>query len=379
MELLHLNSNKEIIKARIAYIAIVLIIVCDQLTGLLLILETDFSRIGLIPKAALTLVSGVYYIRYCRQKSYQSLYLLLLLLIGLWLIGSSTSALFNYNFKYLTSVVVFSRYTFIFFLAMIFIDLGNNETFRKNCKLILETILIGNAVIMFCGAIFKIDILSTYDPYNSIPDHIQRFGYKGLFFGGNDVATFYLIGLAYIFRQTFKYKEKKWWMLIIIFVATIITGTKAAFFGALCISGYYIVRYNIKTTLLLIFPLLILLAIILYNNWNILQQKYFVTLTDYYMRTDLLTFLMTGRNQNLLGCLEVMINDWTFWQFITGDGHLYSETDIKDSGIDHQVMFVILILLAAIGGHVIQSPLVSVFLMLFVFTASNIPTTKKSL
>jgi len=368
-----------------------MLILADVLTGLLFILGTSYYRVGLPLKSAVVFFVFFYYLRQLNRKTIQSIYLLMVILFFFWLIGSLFSFNNNPEFDYAYSLVVLNRYYFLLILALIFVDMSDREDFNDTCRNVLTAFFLMNNLIIFSGALFHIDMFSTYDPLGEIVGD-QRFGYKGLIHGGNDVAGIYILGMAYFFRERFKYKRPVMTMLVMTTLAAVMTGTKATLLGAVGFSGYYLIKYRFQWFVILITPMLMLAGYLAVKYWEIIKVKILAYTLERIHTMGLLTFLMSGRNQYLERHFKFILSNWSPVNFLTGDAFLYSETDLidlyyffgvglvlylvfysklfflRERSWDQVFIYCVLLALAFTAGHIIQSAVVPLFLLLFIFS-----------
>jgi hypothetical protein len=377
-------------REKLVLFVLAILIIADQVTGLLFNLEFDYYRIGLIVKSIILATIFIYYFKYLPRPTFRSLYYTIGILFVCWALASSISLLHNLQFSIGYSFIVLFRYLFFFLVALMFFDLNSNEKFIHGCKKVLEIFFIINNAFIFIGFIFHIDFLSTYDPLGYFTD--ERFGYKGLIHGGNDVAGIYIIGSAYFFRQALRYRESKNLLLIATCLAGLLTGTKATFIGITAISAYYLIRYRPQLFISLVLPIFFVIGGYVSSHWSEIKEKYLQALYERFYTMDLLTFLMTGRNDFIKNNFVFMLDNWQVVNFIVGDAFLYSETDLLDlyfffglaallylyvyfkvlfmfdKSPDHYFVMMIFLVIASFGGHMIQSATVPVFLLLFIFT-----------
>lgn len=382
-------------KERLVIATIACIIMADLLTGFLINTGSNFSRIGLLVKFLVIVATFSWYLTRFKKKDFQIHYISIGILTIFWCVASILSFHSNPAFDITYSAIVLSRYLFLLVLSFVFFDLSASDDFQHQCKRVFEIFLLLNSISIFIGFAFEIDLLSTYNPLGIMPPHLDRFGYKGLLFGGNEVAVIHLIGVAYLFRQTLKYREAKSVLLVVVILATVLTGTKAAWIGLTLISFYFLSRYKLNLLIKGIVPALGIILILVYLNWEAFKSRYLLVIIDRYHSSDILTFLMTNRNEFILNSIEWMGSTWTFLNFIAGDAFSFTETDlldlylffglgallylyifirlffIRDKSTDNMVVFSVLMILAFTGGHFIQSAIVPVFLLLYIFTSER--------
>jgi hypothetical protein len=385
---------------RAAIIIIWSFIIADLLSGLLFNLGFSFYRLGLPLKSATVLLVLLYYLGQLSRPTILSIYWIMATLCLLWVIGSLTSYYKNPGFDYGYSFVVLNRYFFFLILSCIFFDLARNDSFEEKCKKIFESFFILNNALIFIGVIFNLDMLSTYDPEGTIEG--QRFGYKGLIRGGNDVAGVYIFGVGYFFREKFKYGLDKGLLLTSTCLAALLMGTKATLIAVPLISLYYLVRYRIRLFLGMVIPSILLIAFFVSRYWDYVKENYLSTTIDRIQNLSLLTYLMTNRNEFLIRHFKYIASDWMFINHLAGDAFLYSETDFFDlyfffgllgmvvyfyfyvsvffridKSLDNLYFFLVLMAIAFTAGHIIQSAVVPIFFLLYVFSAKRIETYDK--
>jgi O-antigen ligase like membrane protein len=369
-------------------------ILVDLLSGLLLILQFPFARIGLFIKGILILFLFAAYLIKIREKSYHSIYTSIAILVLFWLVGFFSSLISNPNFDPVESIVVLNRYLFFLIVACAFIDWSKKVSFENDCKKILDVFFTINNTLIFIGLIFKIKMFSTYDPYGEYGEG-WRFGYKGLIWGQNGVAAIYTLGMGFFFRECFKYKNPKTILLITTCLAALFIGTKATWFTFILIGGYYLYVYKIKTLIIVILPVLMgfIYAFILY--WSDIKEKYFNFIVHQYENNDFYSFWTSNRNSLLTTAINHVSYDWNYLNFIVGDAISYVEMDffdlyfyfgisgiiymliytkiffIKDRSQSNKYFFLVWMAMAFVAGHLINSAVVPIFYLLYIYSATE--------
>lgn len=387
-------------RPRLVIIIVSLLIIADLLTGLLYNLDFSYYRIGILIKSFIILFLFVGCLPLLNNKSLQGIYLTLIILGIFWLVGSGTSFFKNGEFEYSNSVVVLSRYFLFLVLSCAFLNLAYESSFEKKCGKTLEVFFWVNNLFIFLGFFFRIDLFSSYNQLGEIESY-SRFGYKGLIYGTNEVAGIYIIGLFYFYRQNFKLGEKKGIFLVTTSIAALLTGTKAALLALLIITIYYFIKYRIRTFVILLIPAVIALIFLVIINWHEIQTQYLSFNVQLFETLDLITFLMSGRDTYIIKNFDYVLSSWSAVNFFVGDAFLYSETDlfdlyfffglgsilylyiyikvffIKDRSLDNIFNFVLLSAIAFTAGHIIQSAVVPLFLLLFIFSYRRITQVSK--
>lgn len=376
---------------RLVILIVSLLIIADLTTGLLFNLNFSFYRVGVFAKSLILVFTLIICLPLIRKKSLLSIYAVLLVLFIFWLIAALISLVKNPQFELGYSLIVLSRYLLFLILACAFANLANSSTFEEKCKKIFEGFFLANNLFILAGFIFSIQLFSSYNPQGDITVD-ARFGYKGLIYGTNEIAGIYILGIAYFYRENFKYGNDKKWKLMLTCLAALLTGTKATLIGLAILTPYYFIKYRVKTFILLLIPFFLTLIYLTTKHWEYLKEKYLSFNMHTFESLDLITFLMSGRNLYVVKNLNYIKTDWTFVNYITGDAFLYSETDlldlffffgmgctlylfiyvkvffIKDKSRDNMFNFILLMAIAFTAGHIIQSAVVPIFLLLYVFS-----------
>lgn len=219
---------------------------------------------------------------------------------------------FGYNLKLLLFPI-----SFLFFSSLPKHDWGQNRTYRifvwANFGLIIINILLG---VLGVG----------YSQYDG-PD--GGIGGRGFFFAGNEVA-----GIFVLFSGTCWYliREKgftfKFLFFVFLLVLGILNASKTAVLGILLIIMMLEVSLEIPRRLTLgellkylAIPIIaICIPFILYigiQTTGLIERFSF-----FYERMDLLTFILSGRNEMVEGALRFYPSDYTLWDYLFGLGSL---------------------------------------------------------
>jgi hypothetical protein len=377
---------------RLAVVVIWSLILADLLTGLLYNLGSDFYRVGLVIKGVLIFFTLIYYLTKVKVKTIQSIYLVVVVLIVCWVIGTTVSYFNNLAFGYAYSFVVLNRYLFFLILCCLFVEMRGNEAFAFQCNKVLDWFFVLNNSLIGIGFFLNVDLFSTFDPWGEYESG-QRFGYKGLIVGGNEVAGVYLFGLAHFFRKVMLYREGKPWLLVMTFISAILTGTRATLIGSFLLGIYFTFRYRLSLLILVVVPFIAFLVHYVSSNWDAVREKYLSFMIHAYNNRDIVSFLTSGRNSTLGKNLSYVFSEWSIVNFVTGDGFLYNEMDffdlyfffgvgsllylyvyariffIRDKSLNNVFVFSVLMSVAFIAGHILQSTVVPLFMLLYVFAS----------
>ena len=219
---------------------------------------------------------------------------------------------FGYNLKLLLFPI-----SFLFFASLPTEDWGQNQTYKTfvwaNFGLIATNILLG---VLGVG----------YSQYNGPEGGI---GGRGFFFAGNEVA-----GIFVLFSGTCWYliREKGFFFKLLFFAFLLILGilnaSKTAVLGILLIimmleSNFRLPRHVTLGELFkfLSIPILIItIPFILYvgvKTTGLIDRFSF-----FYERMNLLTFILSGRNEMVEGAMNFYPSDYTLWDYLFGLGYL---------------------------------------------------------
>lgn len=391
---------------KIAYILFVLIIGSDVLSSIAYNLNFSFYNFGLFIKIPIEFFLFFYSLKFIKGD-------ITIWVIGalflIWLIGLSVNY-FNVDMLtthlehngiyldtdsdvYSASFKVFNRYIFVFALAVILHMYSENKGFVVNIKQLFEGFIIVNSICIILGAIFDISMFSAYNPGDKITEYVPRYGYKGLLYGANEVTGIYFLSLAHYYREILTYKRlKKILPFFIILISSFLTGAKAAPLGMLLVSAFYVYKYFRKTFFFVFVPTVILATIIAFTRYidDIMEILSTISTSD-----SLLTIITSGRSDYVISNYNFINDQWTFLNYIFGDGSLYSEMDFFDlyfffglgallylalyiktfiryerSGNGLPIL-ILMFFLAFLNGHIIQSAVVPVFLILYLISSRD--------
>lgn len=235
---------------------------------------------------------------------------------------------FGYNLKLLLFPI-----SFLFFNSLPKWNWGQNRLFRWfvwcNFGLISINILLG---VLGIG----------YSQYNGPEGGI---GGRGFFFAGNEVA-----GIFVLFSGTCWYliREKGFMFKLLFFAFLLILGilnaSKTAVFGVLLIvmlleinlkiprriSLAELFRYLTIPLLLVAIPFILYLGI---QSTGLIDRISF-----FYERMDLLTFILSGRNEMVAGAMAFYPSDYSLWDYLFGLGNLeFLEKMGTFHGVSHTI------------------------------------------
>ncbi|MEZ2354437.1 hypothetical protein [Caballeronia sp. RCC_10] len=197
---------------------------------------------------------------------------------------------------------IFISKTFCFFVYTAALSTLSHQQRSKLEPLVLGALLVYAAAIIV-GAIFSVDMFRSYQASNHI-----RSGYKGIVYAQNETSALMIAGLGYANLRVLRFGWKKLNILafLMLSVACLLIGTKAAMVGAfaiICI--YFYARHSVivatfrASNAVLV---LLLIAIVAYaavpsvRDAVSLSRDYFVYHYDRASGNALLTILLSGRD-----------------------------------------------------------------------------------
>ncbi len=145
------------------------------------------------------------------------------------------------DFQFLSQelFVVFSKYIFPIFILeatyLYFKERSNTTIFKT-----FEIIIIINSICILFGVLFNLDLFNTYRGV--------RFGFNGLLVTSATGTYFYIIALFYVYLNLIKdFTKKNIFFFIIVFISSLLVGTKAIFLFLFCLTIYHIYFVYKKT------------------------------------------------------------------------------------------------------------------------------------
>ena len=396
-----------------------LMILGDVLTSFAFNLNLPFYNFGALIKVPIELLFIGLIVRY---RKFHYLYLVLLGLFLFWLVGYTRTYInfggvrdssYGIDFEdtenqgnpILASCTILSRYFLFLTLMPMALIHSENERFIKSIKRIFEIFLYANSAAIVLGFLFKINFFSSYNSQNLDLPYQTRFGYKGLLYGINEVTGVYFVGIAYAYREIFVFKQRKFYLLLLLLLGATLTGTKGCLLAEVILTVYFFFQYRRRLFYIFIGPLLLgfIIYVVQVNLIGELSSllNLYLTLDDATPLSAFLTFFMTGRNFYISENWIYMATHWNFLNYIFGDGVLYSETDFfdlyyffgvglliylyaycrlifyrKQPNVTH--IFFFLMIIAITGGHIIRSAVFPIFFCLYLISGYWKPMKAKN-
>jgi hypothetical protein len=396
--------------AKYAYIFFITIIVGDVLTSIGSAYDWPYWNFGILIKTPLELFLLFYSLKFIKTPLIVPIVaigmLFLIWLTNMTLYFGFPTVLFakfikddtlEGTFTFVGLLTVFSRYIFFFLLSLLMYLYASDDWFVFKIKRLFEYFIIINSICIIAGAMFNISLFSSYNPNNKY-DVDLRFGYKGLLIGINEVTGVYFLAISHFYREILVYKRNiKIPFLLLVMAAAVLTGTKASALAVLLITGYYLYKYFRKTFFLFFLPSVSIALFLLLTTYFYLITAFLSTITQ----NDSLMFAITGGRSYRIDLFFTYIkNNWYFPSYLLGQPSLYTETDMLDLyfffGIgcllyllvyariflkfektsDKVPLFILMLFVASLCGHIIQSAVVPIFLIMYLISSKNTYSTK---
>lgn len=286
-------------------------------------------------------------------------------------------------------------------LALLFF-VKNKNSIGINAKLIIERVfLITFVMISFNVLLGLLNIGYTTYGSNLISSG-NGHGFKGFVFAGNELGALLLV--TYPAVVTF-FKERGFIQLslinIIYVLVSILIGTKTAMFGIILLVAYNFYSINDKAKFKIVIVMLFLsfLSYFLYLNLSFIEN-YYDRFMFFYEKNGYLFLIFSGRYEFLREVILFVDYNYNIFDYIFGIGASYANNNFKSVEIDffdlfvwHGIiwciivyisfvyimfhvarndkekqclfMFVILLLVSSLAGHVLTSAMITPLLALY--------------
>jgi hypothetical protein len=231
------------------------------------------------------------------------------------LISADTSTIVG-NFGYNLKLILFP-------ISFLFFESINDSTGNK--KLIYKRFAWLNFFLIAINILLGVLGIG-YSQYDGPEGGI---GGRGFFFAGNEVA-----GIFVLFGGVCWYLTKSWTtaarvgFFFFLLVLGVLNTSKTAILGILLIIGLLEISVKIPNRIslgrlfgVLLFPLLIG-GMVLLIYWGVQATGLVDRISFFYQRMDFLTFILSGRNQMVVGALSFYPSLYTFWDILFGIGYL---------------------------------------------------------
>lgn len=203
--------------------------------------------------------------------------------------------------EFLEEVISIAKVFSLFVYVAAFSELKDNQL--EKVEVLMRVTLLVYALAIIAGAAFSIDIFRSYRGETQI-----RAGYKGIIYAQNEASALLLSGLALAYIQVVRngWRVRNAVLVVTLFAATFLVGTKGALVAAFgVIAAYSYARYGLvkaSARLGVVIAVLLVVAIGVYffvpsvHQAVDLSVQYFRYQSDHAGSDKLATVLMSGRN-----------------------------------------------------------------------------------
>ncbi|HGS4448024.1 TPA: O-antigen ligase family protein [Vibrio cholerae] len=286
-------------------------------------------------------------------------------------------------------------------LALLFF-VKNKNSIGINAKLIIERVFLITFVMISVNVLLGLLNIG-YTTYGSnLISSGNGHGFKGFVFAGNELGALLLV--TYPAVVTF-FKERGFIQLslinIIYVLVSILIGTKTAMFGIILLVAYNFYSINDKAKFKIVIVMLFLsfLSYFLYLNLSFIEN-YYDRFMFFYEKNGYLFLIFSGRYEFLREVILFVDYNYNIFDYIFGIGASYANNNFKSVEIDffdlfvwHGIiwciivyisfvyimfhvarndkekqclfMFVILLLVSSLAGHVLTSAMITPLLALY--------------
>lgn len=245
------------------------------------------------------------------NKIYQD-FILLLLLLFIYLLGTLPFVMMHYGALALTrDIIAYSKFLyFLVIISVIPLILYKVKDIHK-VKIMYEWIVLITSLAIIFGFLFHIDLFKSYGDV--------RFGYKGVIYAVNETGFFFLIAYLYLLIELFA-KKVHGVLFILVPIAAILTGTKAAFLGIVISSFIYVLLVKRRLIIYFIFAFtcVVFLMVYLFHTYASMFDWFIYSLTQ----SDLITVFLSGRDKYIIDRFLPLINDWGVINYLFGGVNL---------------------------------------------------------
>lgn len=213
------NDKKKIDGYYFLKYLLIIFFASEAITNVLYYSGLGFYNASALIKAIFLIFVFVLYINGYIRKQRDLVFFLLLLFIA-FLVGQFFfGGVKNFKQSIYDNSVFFFRYILIF-VIFIFVEGLYNRKFHPTLFITYEHIIIINTSFLIIGAVFEIELFSTYEG--------TRFGYNGFFLVPSIATYFYSLALTY-YASKITRENNGYLIFVLLAFTTMLVGTKALF------------------------------------------------------------------------------------------------------------------------------------------------------
>ncbi len=275
------------------------------------------------------------------------------------------------------------------------------------------------------GVIVSISLLITKTIGVGVSSYGEAGGYKGLYMGTNDLTAVFIMTFPFMLYKLIKGNNKLVFPILVILsgLNIIMIGTKTAIVFLIIITLFFIYntvfkKFSIKGLIIILGSIIIFTFIFKHFMWDIFKSSIIERQIYFIKQTDILSYLLSGRNLTMMRCMEYFSSNLFFIFFGTGftvgsnfigsflTGHGMIEMDLLDilyfygiiifsivfipiikcfiKGIKVLInngnlkyrlialVYIIIVVISFLGGHVLLSPLAGIYFAILYGMLKNI-------
>lgn len=270
---------------------LLLMFLCDMMVGLLDKVGASFYRVSLFPRLIFEVVCVVNLLKMMNHRVSKNIVIIATMCLMSIVIGFGVFTLNGNDYNIGEAIVTMNKYLLVFMIFPYSLMCLQNENDRKSVEDIYKLTIVIASGFVLTGLLFNIPLFLSYDS--------GRFGYKGLFYAVNEASLYFIIAQLYgMYNVIYK---KKWWILVLSTIASLLLGTKAGIISPFLIwmllifyknrSGLKLVRFIV---VLFMFGVLMKYVIVPATVGGDKVLSYFVYDAS---RSNVFTMFLSGRNQ----------------------------------------------------------------------------------
>lgn len=228
------------------------------------------------------------------------------------------------------NILFLDRYLYVI-LALIYVTtITDVKKYYPLFFKVFEVFIIVNSILIFVGFLFELNLFNTYYGFG------KRFGVNGLILRSGAGTYIYWIALFYYATECFVLNKKKIIPLVIVFLASLLLGTKAIFLAIMFIAIFIWTTYNghknkwhwVGITVATV------VAIVYFKDGLVWVLSKSDSLNAVYQERGWFSAMVSLRDQHLLEELLPLVQEkWTWRNYLFGGGydmHFRSQFGVLD-------------------------------------------------
>ncbi|QIE59928.1 hypothetical protein G5B37_10230 [Rasiella rasia] len=228
------------------------------------------------------------------------------------------------------NILFLDRYLYVI-LALIYVTtITDVKKYYPLFFKVFEVFIIVNSILIFVGFLFELNLFNTYYGFG------KRFGVNGLILRSGAGTYIYWIALFYYATECFVLNKKKIIPLVIVFLASLLLGTKAIFLAIMFIAIFIWTTYNGHKNKLHWVGITVatVVAIVYFKDGLVWVLSKSDSLNVVYQERGWFSAMVSLRDQHLLEELLPLVQEkWTWRNYLFGGGydmHFRSQFGVLD-------------------------------------------------